>query len=397
MPVNVVHNERQEAAWERAKAQVRKQYPDVEEGSDRFYALTMSIYKNIAHYRSKGDATKSLGVGLLAKGGPFASKRHSLAPHLPGWTPTGAHGDWTHWEHPDHGVVVHDTASDHWMFFPKAGGRRVGRGPTALLQDVPGTVEKSAGVVVVPPVPEAALPTAEAVRCEELARRLGYRDHPFQGVGRLFGAGVFDHPSGHKLTVLAEGRWVHWCPDGRRDDGRTAEELETHLHAAHQQLAPESPTVLAKASGVVCPRCKREIDPWPLQRGDRCSPKHWKYCIRPLPLPTKTARLPDGSGFFTGTVGKTVGLRKGSGATGAHRNFAMHHGYRQVASAGGGSLRTTVWHHPEGHRLTVGSTGAWSHDAADGAQTHGEGAEKLMTFLGEFHRPKPAAAKKKAG
>lgn len=29
---------------------------------------------------------------------------------------------------------------------------------------------------------------------------------------------------------------------------------------------------------VTCPRCKREIDPWPL--GHRsCAPKHWVMCI----------------------------------------------------------------------------------------------------------------------
>ena len=29
-----------------------------------------------------------------------------------------------------------------------------------------------------------------------------------------------------------------------------------------------------------CTRCRREVDPWPLQRGARCSPKDWRFCIR---------------------------------------------------------------------------------------------------------------------
>lgn len=29
-----------------------------------------------------------------------------------------------------------------------------------------------------------------------------------------------------------------------------------------------------------CPRCRREIHPWPLERGNRCSPNDWKHCIR---------------------------------------------------------------------------------------------------------------------
>lgn len=31
-----------------------------------------------------------------------------------------------------------------------------------------------------------------------------------------------------------------------------------------------------------CPRCKRPQNPWPLERGDRCSPKDWAVCIRPF-------------------------------------------------------------------------------------------------------------------
>lgn len=36
----------------------------------------------------------------------------------------------------------------------------------------------------------------------------------------------------------------------------------------------------AEESKPVCPRCKREIHPWPLERGAICSPKGWAHCIR---------------------------------------------------------------------------------------------------------------------
>jgi len=31
---------------------------------------------------------------------------------------------------------------------------------------------------------------------------------------------------------------------------------------------------------MTCPRCKREVRPWSLRRGAKCSPKDWVYCIR---------------------------------------------------------------------------------------------------------------------
>lgn len=47
MPANVVKTPEDEAHWAAAKAQVRKAYPDVAEGSDRFYALTMEIFRRM--------------------------------------------------------------------------------------------------------------------------------------------------------------------------------------------------------------------------------------------------------------------------------------------------------------------------------------------------------------
>ena len=29
----------------------------------------------------------------------------------------------------------------------------------------------------------------------------------------------------------------------------------------------------------VCGRCHRELKPWPLERGPRCAPRDWAYCI----------------------------------------------------------------------------------------------------------------------
>lgn len=30
----------------------------------------------------------------------------------------------------------------------------------------------------------------------------------------------------------------------------------------------------------ICPRCNRMATGWPLERGDRCSPRSWANCIR---------------------------------------------------------------------------------------------------------------------
>ncbi len=51
MPAGFVKDE---AAWDKAKAAARKQYPDLGE-SDRFWAIVMTIYKNM----TKGGSTMS--------------------------------------------------------------------------------------------------------------------------------------------------------------------------------------------------------------------------------------------------------------------------------------------------------------------------------------------------
>ena len=58
MPSNLVHNEAEESAWERAKRIVRSQYKDIPEGSKRFYRLVVTIYENMR------SGKKKVGKGL---------------------------------------------------------------------------------------------------------------------------------------------------------------------------------------------------------------------------------------------------------------------------------------------------------------------------------------------
>ena len=46
MPANIV-KPGEEAAWERAKRAVRKQYPNISEDNPRFYKLTTTIFNNM--------------------------------------------------------------------------------------------------------------------------------------------------------------------------------------------------------------------------------------------------------------------------------------------------------------------------------------------------------------
>jgi len=46
MPANVV-KKGQEDEWDRAKAIIKKNYPNISEGSSRFWKLVMSIFKNM--------------------------------------------------------------------------------------------------------------------------------------------------------------------------------------------------------------------------------------------------------------------------------------------------------------------------------------------------------------
>jgi len=60
MPVNVVRNAQQEKAWNRAKALAKKQYPNIKEGSARFYKIVMTIYKSISGYKPKSELEASI-------------------------------------------------------------------------------------------------------------------------------------------------------------------------------------------------------------------------------------------------------------------------------------------------------------------------------------------------
>jgi replication-associated recombination protein RarA len=61
MPANVVKTPADEKAWEKAKAAVRKQYPGIQEGDDRFYALTMTIFKSMRGKAVKKSLAEEIG------------------------------------------------------------------------------------------------------------------------------------------------------------------------------------------------------------------------------------------------------------------------------------------------------------------------------------------------
>lgn len=48
MPANVVKNPVDEKAWERAKSTVKKQYPDVVQGSKKYFKLVMTVFKDMS-------------------------------------------------------------------------------------------------------------------------------------------------------------------------------------------------------------------------------------------------------------------------------------------------------------------------------------------------------------
>lgn len=58
MPPNVVRTPEDEAAWTAAKKRVREQYPNIEEGDERFYKLTMTIFQSMRGRSTAGSTTK---------------------------------------------------------------------------------------------------------------------------------------------------------------------------------------------------------------------------------------------------------------------------------------------------------------------------------------------------
>lgn len=59
---------------------------------------------------------------------------------------------------------------------------------------------------------------------------------------------------------------------------------EQSLREFHQglelQVEASKTAIGDQPSTGICDKCGREVKPWPLERGNRCSPKDWVYCIR---------------------------------------------------------------------------------------------------------------------
>lgn len=63
MPKGLVEGERDERLWKRAKALVRKQYPEVAEDSDRFWRLVNGIYGKMRKGEAEGGRGPGRGLG----------------------------------------------------------------------------------------------------------------------------------------------------------------------------------------------------------------------------------------------------------------------------------------------------------------------------------------------
>ena len=68
MTNNVLHSQKDEKYWETAKSKVLEEYPNVKEGSDDFYKITMGIYKKMSKSASGEDIIRNLREeGVLSK------------------------------------------------------------------------------------------------------------------------------------------------------------------------------------------------------------------------------------------------------------------------------------------------------------------------------------------
>jgi len=87
MPAGVVKNKADEAAWNRAKAAVRKEYPDIAEDSDRFWKLTNSIFQDMSKARQVRCVVDVLAL-VKALGGVDSLEKAHVEGH---WrtTPSG--------------------------------------------------------------------------------------------------------------------------------------------------------------------------------------------------------------------------------------------------------------------------------------------------------------------
>lgn len=93
------------------------------------------------------------------------------------------------------------------------------------------------------------------------------------GMGNMYRADADGRVSG--TTWALDG--TAWCVQSWVNDTVTA---ISHTGQEKSQQTPEGAKVLRVEPSGTCDRCKREVRPWPLERGDRCAPKGWAYCIR---------------------------------------------------------------------------------------------------------------------
>lgn len=88
-------------------------------------------------------------------------------------------------------------------------------------------------------------------------------DYGAGAVRQAVASGVAVGDPSAPLTLLWEPR------EGEEPEKPTEEERAAYAAAMG-----------ATASAPTCDRCGREVRPWPLERGDRCAPQGWVYCIR---------------------------------------------------------------------------------------------------------------------
>lgn len=93
------------------------------------------------------------------------------------------------------------------------------------------------------------------------------------GVGNLYRVGDDGRVTG--TTWALDG--TAWVVGAWAGDVLTA---VSHMGKERRQRPFPGATVLRVEPSGTCDRCGREVRPWPLERGDRCAPKDWTYCIR---------------------------------------------------------------------------------------------------------------------
>jgi hypothetical protein len=74
MPANLVQPG-EEVAWERAKRKVKEEYPDIEEGQDRFYKLVTTLFENMKALDTGAGLSKAFRYVLLLKAEPRVLER----------------------------------------------------------------------------------------------------------------------------------------------------------------------------------------------------------------------------------------------------------------------------------------------------------------------------------